>query len=57
MTTWTPQTKNTTSWTNQDKTDFVPAGKFDVGLFDKSRFDASVSSNSTVWTNQSKNTT
>lgn len=51
---WTNQTPNSASYTNQDKTDVQEAGLFDVGTFDEARFDVTTRQIERDWTNYIK---
>lgn len=64
MATWNFRTKHNASWTNRaahaatwkfrQKSDFVPAGEFDIGTFDLSEFDTVTGTIATVWTFRAK---
>src|SRR6056297_3547592 len=45
------QSKNTTSWNNQDKSDVSPAGVFDEAQFGESTFDDTDKTIETRWVN------
>ncbi len=57
MATFTNKTKNSTTWSNNQRKDFIAGEGFDSAAFDISAFDVTNAEYSTSFTNKSKNST
>lgn len=55
MSTWTKETKNASSFSNEANVNVVPSAKFDVGKFDKSKFDKPSTQDIQIYAQETKN--